>query len=114
VVLKALRRLAALIACNGGLFGPSVAAGNPIPGLTQGSVLFAGAGGALSQDNANLSWDNAAKQLLVGANNGVKLTNQVSGAAAAAGTLANAPAAGNPAFWLPVTINGTNRFVPAW
>lgn len=41
-------------------------------------------------------------------------TNQVSGAAAAAGTLTNAPSAGNPNFWLPVSINGTTRYLPAW
>lgn len=36
------------------------------------------------------------------------------GAAAALGTLANAPAAGNPTKWIPVDDNGTTRFVPAW
>lgn len=39
------------------------------------------------------------------------LTN---GAGAAAGTLLNAPAAGNPAFWLPVSIAGTVRYIPCW
>jgi hypothetical protein len=39
------------------------------------------------------------------------LTN---GAGAAAGTLLNAPAAGDPAFWLPVSIAGTVRFIPCW
>jgi len=47
-------------------------------------------------------------------NNAVRLTGQTSGAAAAAGTLLNAPSAGNPAFWLPVTINGVTRYIPAW
>lgn len=36
------------------------------------------------------------------------------GAAAAAGTLTNAPAAGNPTKWLKVDDNGTTRYVPAW
>jgi hypothetical protein len=36
------------------------------------------------------------------------------GAAAAAGTLNNAPAAGNPTKWIPVDDNGTTRFIPAW
>lgn len=40
--------------------------------------------------------------------------NQLTGAGANAGTLLNAPAAGNPTFWLPVTINGVRRFIPAW
>ena len=50
----------------------------------------------------------------VSTNNGLKTTNQTSGAAASAGTLTNAPSAGNPGFWLPVTVNGVSRFVPAW
>lgn len=36
------------------------------------------------------------------------------GAAAAAGTLANAPAAGNPTKWIPINDNGTTRYIPAW
>lgn len=39
------------------------------------------------------------------------LTN---GAAAAAGTLLNAPAAGNPTKWVPIDDNGTVRYIPAW
>lgn len=39
------------------------------------------------------------------------LTN---GAAAAAGTLTNAPAVGNPTKWIPINDNGTTRFIPAW
>lgn len=36
------------------------------------------------------------------------------GAAAAGGTLLNAPAAGNPTKWIPVDDNGTTRYIPAW
>lgn len=36
------------------------------------------------------------------------------GAGAAAGTLTNAPAAGNPTKWVPIDDNGTTRFLPAW
>lgn len=36
------------------------------------------------------------------------------GAAAATGTLTNAPAAGNPTKWFPINDNGTTRYVPAW
>ena len=39
------------------------------------------------------------------------LTN---GAAAAAGTLLNAPAAGNPTKWIGINDNGTIRYIPAW
>jgi len=41
----------------------------------------------------------------------VALTN---GAAAAAGTLTNAPAAGNPTKWIPINDNGVTRHIPAW
>ena len=41
----------------------------------------------------------------------VALTN---GAGAGAGTLTNAPAAGNPTKWIPINDNGTTRYIPAW
>lgn len=41
----------------------------------------------------------------------VALTN---GAAAASGTLLNAPVAGNPTKWIPINDNGTTRYIPAW
>ena len=41
----------------------------------------------------------------------VSLTN---GAAAAAGTLTNAPVAGNPTKWIPIVDNGTTRYIPCW
>jgi hypothetical protein len=39
-----------------------------VSGLTPGSVIFAGTGGALSQDNANFFWNNVTKQLGIGTN----------------------------------------------
>lgn len=48
------------------------------------------------------------------ANAGLVLTNQTSGPGAAVGTLTNAPSAGDPDFWLPVSINGTAHWIPAW
>jgi hypothetical protein len=36
------------------------------------------------------------------------------GAAAAAGTLTNAPVAGNPTKWIPIVDNGTTRYIPCW
>jgi hypothetical protein len=36
------------------------------------------------------------------------------GAAAAVGTLNNAPAAGNPTKWVSINDNGTVRQIPAW
>jgi hypothetical protein len=42
------------------------------------------------------------------------LTGQTSTPGAAAGTLTNAPAVGNPQTWLQVTINGVVHWIPAW
>lgn len=36
------------------------------------------------------------------------------GAGVGAGTLTNAPAAGNPTKWIPIDDNGTTRHIPAW
>jgi hypothetical protein len=36
------------------------------------------------------------------------------GAGASAGTMTNAPAAGNPTKWIPIDDNGTTRYIPAW
>lgn len=47
-------------------------------------------------------------------NGGLRINNQTTGAAAAVGTLTNAPTAGNPAFWMPVNISGTTRYIPCW
>lgn len=41
----------------------------------------------------------------------VSLTN---GAGVGAGTITNAPAAGNPTKWIPINDNGTTRYIPAW
>jgi hypothetical protein len=37
-----------------------------------------------------------------------------SGAGSSAGTLLNAPAAGNPTKWIPFNDNGITRYIPAW
>lgn len=36
------------------------------------------------------------------------------GAGASAGTLTNAPSAGDPTKWIPVDDNGTTRYIPSW
>jgi hypothetical protein len=48
--------------------GGGVSIGDTITGATQGSVLFAGASGALAQDNANLFFDDSNNRLGVGTN----------------------------------------------
>jgi hypothetical protein len=47
-------------------------------------------------------------------NQGLRINNQTNGAGAQTGTLTNAHSAGNPTFWLPISIAGTVRFAPAW
>jgi hypothetical protein len=42
------------------------------------------------------------------------VTPFANGAAAASGTLTNAPIAGNPTKWIPIDDNGTTRYIPAW
>lgn len=44
----------------------------------------------------------------------VDIANVTNGAAANVGTLNNAPAAGDPTFWVPVAINGIVKHIPAW
>lgn len=44
----------------------------------------------------------------------LRLNGLTTGAAAALGTLTNAPSAGNPNFWIPINIAGTVRYIPAW
>ena len=44
--------------------------GLTVSDLTQGSVIFAGAGGVISQDNSNVFWDNLNKRLGIGINTG--------------------------------------------
>jgi hypothetical protein len=41
-------------------------------------------------------------------------TSFTNGAGAGAGTITNAPAAGNPTKWIPINDNGTTRYIPAW
>ena len=50
--------------------------------------------------------------LLINSNGGLTLSAQSNGAGASTATLTNSPSAGNPAFWLPVTIDGTQYFIP--
>ena len=45
--------------------------GLTLSGITQGSVIFAGASGVLSQDNSNFFWDDTNKHLGIGINSGL-------------------------------------------
>lgn len=77
--------------------GVATATSLAIGGATLGGNALAVTGTALFSSNAALV-----------------LTNQSSGAAAAVGTLTNAPKVGNPDFWIPVSVNGTAGWVPWW
>lgn len=69
-----------------------------------------------ADDNNSIVQISAANGLtLVGSATLLKtLTTLTNNAGAAAGTLLNAPAAGNPTKWIPINDNGTIRNIPAW
>lgn len=63
----------------------------------------------------NMTAGTAVKLLLnAGVDRPIAFTGQTSSAAAAAGTLLNAPVAGNPAHWQKIVINGVNYTFPCW
>jgi hypothetical protein len=54
------------------------------------------------------------RHVLLNTNKGLWFANQVTAAGGGAGTLLNAPAAGNPTFWVPVRVNGVDGAFPVW
>ncbi|MFA4836956.1 MAG: hypothetical protein WC749_12900, partial [Dehalococcoidia bacterium] len=64
-----------------------------LPSFTKGSVIFAGTGGALSQNNTNLYWDNTATRLGIGTGDTAPLALLQVGTSPAPGLLVTA--AGN-------------------
>jgi hypothetical protein len=61
----------------------------------------------------------AAENIIISGSGGagqasIRLNGLTNGAGAGLGTLANAPTAGDPAFWIPVNIAGAVRFIPCW
>jgi hypothetical protein len=46
--------------------------------------------------------------------NPLVFTGQVNGAGSLLATMTNSPVAGNPGFWLPISINGVNYWIPLW
>lgn len=73
--------------------------------VANGGIVLGGAGNRLVTIAGN-AWGAGAASL--------RFNGLTSGAGAGAGTLTNAPAAGNPAFWCPVNIAGTVRYFPCW
>lgn len=81
--------------------------------------LNGGSGGGGTTNNYALRSDSTAPSLLSGTltmaiDRSLLFTAQTSSAGAQLGTLTNAPTAGNPGFWLKVTIGGVSYALPAW
>ncbi len=100
---------------NAGVF--SLSSGSSA-GTTNRGLYITGNGGGASTNYAILS-DSTAPSSLAGnlsltKDTSLFFTNQTSGAAGNTGTLLNAPAAGNPHIWIPVSVNGTAGWVPWW
>ena len=88
----------------------------PLIGGTDTRVLF-NDGGFVGEDAA-FSWDETNNRLTIDQlalvdDNAILLTNQTDAAAAGAGTLTNAPIAGDPT-WIRVVRNGVNGAMPWW
>jgi hypothetical protein len=90
------------------------ATGNAASGAIIFQTGLVGASSATLQTATSVFRITAAQKAEVMLDNGLAFVNQTSGAGAGAGTLTNAPSAGNPSHWLRVLINGANRFIPCW
>lgn len=84
--------------------------------LDGGDWAAPGAIGTTTPNSASFTTVAASGGLTTGLNTALVASSVAmnNGAAAAAGTLANAPAAGNPTKWIPINDNGTTRYLPAW
>lgn len=89
--------------------------GNPTIGVNAGSLAISSAVVCASTlSAAGITITGGATLTLA---NSVLLSTSVAlfnGAGASAGTLTNAPAAGNPTKWIQINDNGTTRHIPAW
>jgi hypothetical protein len=103
-------------------FANSAAAGVPVLTVTTGDTnltslvaLYKGSGRVAFQSTASVEPFSIATGAVIHDGDRVaQFTTQTSSAAAQVGTLTNAPAAGNPGFWMRIKINGTNYAIPAW
>jgi hypothetical protein len=77
-----------------------------VPNFGSGTVFVNAPSGLVVQDGGGVT---VGTTTLI--KSSVSLTN---GAASGAGTITNAPTAGNPTKWIPINDNGTTRFIPAW
>jgi hypothetical protein len=83
-------------------------AGNPVGGgffyVSAGLLRWVDTNGVDTQLSVSATGQLASNAIVAYTNN----------SAAAAGTLTNAPVAGNPTKWIPINDNGTIRNIPAW
>lgn len=90
-----------------------------IVGLADGAVSDGVVPGKLSLRTANTSGTNTERMFVDSAglvqfqtDRGLRFNNQTSAAGASTATFTNAPAAGNPIFYLKINIDGTNGAIP--
>jgi len=90
------------------LINGTIGAAAPVGGgyfyVTAGNLHWVSSAGVDSQLSETAAGQLASNAIAAYTNN----------AAAAAGTLTNAPVAGNPTKWIPINDNGTIRNIPAW
>ncbi len=105
------------------LITPSVLAGSLLiydatTAVWKNARLTAGSNIAITNADGSITVATAAAITSALTNNTGRLIDSSAtlsnGAAAATGTLTNAPAAGNPTKWVAINDNGTTRYIPAW
>lgn len=84
-----------------------------VPGANN-QPLVCSTGGVLSFNTTPYLGAATGDTMVYGSDRAVRFNNQTSSAAAQTGTLTNAPAAGNPGFWLKINVGGTNYALPCW
>jgi len=109
-----------LISRGGGNNSTDYAAAFQNAAGTNALLVFGDGGVVVSNSPTGLSKGSGTIRVVAGiysgdASNMIHATTAwTNGAAAAAGTLTNAPAAGNPTKWIAVDDAGTTRHIPAW
>lgn len=94
------------------VFQASLGTGNI---ATQGQLIFSSGVTTVSGSASQVATQRLAVIVpTTAANAAVNFLNTVNQAAAAGGTLTNAPAAGNPTFWLPILVAGVIKSIPCW
>lgn len=74
----------------------------------------AGSKATIAVETAGTGADNLDLELVPAGTGVLQISNPQNGAAAATGTLTNAPSAGNPSEWLKVKIGANVRYIPCW